>query len=236
VTVSLTAAAVEAGQAGVLRDVAAAIGEHALAVFPFHEGERGRFPEHFLWVVALDPFAAQRRQDLVGIGRKLVDYCVARARRRNECLLRIECKPHSSTGFWEKMGFRLIDPNAERRLAYRIIEKRHRLPKDPKQVQVHIAFYRQHDPKVQTMEPLQAFEPKAVQTTDGMVHLDRQVQFYPRVLFEEGDPIVRIEVNGRPLCFEKAKYKLAMRLGVGRCTNGFYVDRINLNAALPSQR
>jgi hypothetical protein len=50
------------------------------------------------------------------------------------------------------------------------------------------------------------------------------------------DPVVRIEVAGRPLCFEKAKYKLAMGLGVGRSTNGFYVDRINLNAALPSQR
>ena len=165
-----------------------------------------------------------------GIGRKLVEHCVERARASNECILKIQCKPETSIPFWKKMGFKLLDPKAERRLAYRIVEKRHELPTGGVPADVVIRFFQQGQMNQKGARPCKLSRPVAVRTDDGLVHLDHQVQFctelYPNIV----DAVVRIDVDGETLCFEKAKYPLAKRLGVQRCPHGFFIDRIDTSA------
>ena len=43
---------------------------------------------------------------------------------------------------------------------------------------------------------------------------------------ERGDIVVEITVGGSRRYLDKAKYPEAKRLGLQRCTNGFYIDRI----------
>jgi GNAT superfamily N-acetyltransferase len=165
-----------------------------------------------------------------GIGRKLVEHCIEKARARNECILKIECTPPTSIPFWNKMGFKLFDPKAQRRLAYRIVEKRHQLPAGGVPADVVIRFFQLGQRHQKGARPCKLSRPAAVRTGDGLVHLDHQVQFctelYPNIV----DAVVRIDVDGETLCFEKAKYDLAKRLGVQRCPHGFFIDHIDPSA------
>lgn len=165
-----------------------------------------------------------------GIGRKLVEHCIQRARERNECILNIECTPSTSVPFWKKMGFRLLDPKAARPLAYRIVDKRHQLPVNGVPAKVTIRFFRLEQMHTKGAKPCKLSRPGAVRTPDGMIHLDQQVLFYPALYPNIIDAVVRIEVDGNTLCFEKAKYPLARRLGVQQCAHGFFIDRIDPSA------
>lgn len=165
-----------------------------------------------------------------GIGTKLVEYCIERARARNECILKIECTPSTSIPFWNKMGFKLLDPKSDRDLAYRIVEKRHELPTGGVPANVVIRFFQLAQLNQKGARPCKLSRPAAIRTPDGMVHFDHQVQFctelYPSIV----DAVVRIDVDRETLYFEKAKYPLARRLGVQRCENGFFIDRIDASA------
>jgi hypothetical protein len=58
------------------------------------------------------------------------------------------------------------------------------------------------------------------------------IHFGQRVLFhEEEHPgarevVVEVELNGRRAYLDKAKYESSTQLGVERCRNGYYIDRI----------
>jgi len=166
-----------------------------------------------------------------GIGRKLVEHCVERARARNECILKIECTPPTSIPFWKKMGFKLLDPKSDRNLAYRIVEKRHELPTGGIPANVVIRFFQLAQLNQKGARPCKLSRPAAIRTPDGMVHLDHQVQFCTELHPNIVDAVVRIDVDGQTLCFEKAKYPLAKCLGVQRCPHGFFIDHIDTSAA-----
>lgn len=165
-----------------------------------------------------------------GIGTKMVEYCIERARARNECILMIECTPPTSIPFWKKMGFKLLDPKSDRNLAYRIVEKRHELPTGGVPANVVIRFFQLEQLNKKGARPCKLSRPAAVRTDDGIVHLDHQVQFCPELYPNIVDAVVRIDVDGQTLCFEKAKCPLARRLGVQRCENGFFIDPIDTSA------
>ena len=78
------------------------------------DGKTGS-PVAFQMGCLLHPGILEVKHDMRGrgIGRKLVEYCIERARERNECILKIQCKPPTSIPFWKKMGFRLLDPKAD---------------------------------------------------------------------------------------------------------------------------
>ena len=62
---------------------------------------------------------------------------------------------------------------------------------------------------------------------DGMVRLAERVYFFRELYRNEGDVVVDGEI-----CYcDKAKYPRGERLGIRRCVNGFYLDRICLKVA-----
>lgn len=164
-----------------------------------------------------------------GIGRMMVEHCIALASEQNECLLYIE-SVFQSTSFWQKMGFTVIEnPNGDV-YAYRTIDKRLRLPKNGSPVAVVIRFFHEKRKYGPGPEPYTAYSPKAKLAPDGIVYLSQRVQFHEKEFPDARDVVIEIVVDGKCRYCDKAKY--ADQIGVQRCTYGFYIDRVNLASPL----
>jgi len=171
----------------------------------------------------VQPSFLQVRQDMrgKGIGRKLVEHCVAEANKHGEYLLLIKCNPSASIPFWQAMGFTLFE---EMNYAYRVLEKKHDLPVDGRTVHTVIRFYPAWRKWDEPAPPYTTTKPTAARASDGVVHLGERVFFVEELYFEAGDSIVEIEIDGQVRYFDYAKNEEAQRIGVRRCTNGFYID------------
>ena len=159
-----------------------------------------------------------------GIGRKMVERCIALAAKRDQCLLYIECKPSTSIPFWRHMGFTLIENASGKNYAYQVIEKSLQLPEQGSAAAVVIRFFPEERKWEPDTKPYIVYSPQAVLAPDGAVYLARRVQFHEEAFPNVKDVVIEIEVNGSRRFCDKAKYDEARRVGVMRCTNGPYID------------
>lgn len=160
----------------------------------------------------------------MGIGRKMVERCITLANKRNQCLLFIECNPSTSIPFWVKMGFTLLENGSGKHFAYRVIDKTLVLPAQGVTTKVVIRFFpeeRKWEPKT---KPYAVCSPRAMLAPDGTIYLAQRVQFHEEAFPNVRDVVIEIEVNGSCRFRDKAKYDEARKIGVTRCTNGYYVD------------
>src|SRR5882724_10133776 len=106
------------------------------------DGASGQ-PVAYQWGSLIHPGILEVRHDMhgKGIGSKLVRHCMAQARKSDQCILVIQCKPSSSIPFWQKMGFTMFDSQRGENYAYQILEKRHQLPRDGLPVKVAVRFF-----------------------------------------------------------------------------------------------
>jgi GNAT superfamily N-acetyltransferase len=161
-----------------------------------------------------------------GIGRKLVEYRIAEAYANDECFLHIQCTPATSIPFWQRMGFSLMEPGNRNQFAYRILEKKHTVPANAETVEVAIRFFPEDRKRDKKIPAYSISTPHAVQTSDGVVHLNERVSFFNLLLPDSRDPVVEIEVAGQLRYLDKAKYPEARQIGVKRCHNGFFIDQL----------
>jgi len=165
------------------------------------------------------------------IGRKLVERCFYLARKSDECLLYIQCKPSSSIPFWRKMGFTLLESTDGKNYAYQVLDKLLPLPEHGSDIEVTITFFPESR-KWQSSTPSYAINsPQARITADGIVHLRQRVLFHECAYRESHDVVIGIQVAEKLFYRDKAKYPEAERIGVTRCKNGFYIDRIHTTKA-----
>lgn len=124
------------------------------------------------------------------------------------------------------MGFIPLTNHDDKIHAYRVLSRRHRLPEEAKPVAVEISirFERLAPPII----PYSHVRPNAVETKDALVCLAERIFCFTRLYSDVGDPFFKIVVNGEVRFHDKAKRSQAEALGVRRCSNGFYVDRIHL--------
>ena len=168
-----------------------------------------------------------------GIGRRMVQRCIALATKRDERLLYIECKPSTSIPFWKRMGFTLIESTGEKNCsypitcAYQIINKLLPLPEQGVSVAVVIRFFPQSRKWEPDEKPCVVFSPQAKLTPDGTVYLAQRIQFHEKAFPNVREVVVEIGVNGICRFFDKAKYDEARQIGVTRCTNGYYIDMLH---------
>lgn len=162
----------------------------------------------------------------IGIGRKMVGRCIALAKKRDQCLLFIKCKPSTSIPFWEQMGFTLVENASGENCAYQVIEKSLQLPPQGVVAAVVISFFPEERKWELTTKPYSVCSPQAMLAADGGVYLAQRVQFHEEAFPNVRDVVVEIEVNGTCRFRDKAKYEEARRMGVTRCTNGYYIDVI----------
>jgi len=189
-------------------------------------------PVAYQWGGLIRPGILQVRHDMrgKGIGRKLVQRCVANAYKKDQCLLFIECKPSTSIPFWQSMGFTLLDGSSPNTNAYRVLEKRNPLPGDGKLAEVTIRFFPEERKWDTSARPYCTERPLAVIAADGCAHLDQRVFFFEQRYEDVHDPVVEIIVNSKCHYFDKAKYDQARNLGLRRCTNGYFIDTIRTSA------
>ena len=192
----------------------------------FVDGESG-IAVAYQWGGLLSSGILEVRHDMRGrgIGKKLVERRIAEAYKREECFLHIQCKPSTSISFWVHMGFKMLE-SARGNYAYRILEKRHALPVDGIPVSVSIRFFPEERNWNEDAVPLCIATPKAVRTSDGNILLAERVSCFEPLYPMARDPVVEVKVDGLLIYCEKAKYENAQRLGVLRCRNGFFIDRL----------
>lgn len=168
----------------------------------------------------------------MGFGRRLVEYCIARAREEDECVLHIECNPASSVPFWKRMGFCLFSdafgercPSDARNHAFRILNKGHgNVPAESVEVPVQIRF-RAECGVTLTQSQLSGYRLNHRQ----LVLQHRVVAYCPSRAFALGDAFVDVHINGRSLYSGKAKYEEAKAIGVqNRNGEVYFIDEVVL--------
>lgn len=193
------------------------------------DGSSGK-PVAYQWGALLSSGILEVRDDMrgKGIGKKMVERRIADAYKKDECLLHIQCKPSTSIAFWQKMGFTLLPSAGWNTYAYRILEKKHELPADSKPVSVDIHFYPSNRMWGQNVAPLFSITPLAIKTSDNVVHLAERVFYFEPFHPDERNPVVEIVVDGNLHLNESAANSNAHRIGITRCRNGFFIDKILL--------
>lgn len=161
-----------------------------------------------------------------GIGRKLVERCITLANKNNEPCLYIQCKPSSSIPFWQNMGFTIIECNNFNGYAYRVIEKDLEIPIEGTDVGVSIAFYPESKKWTPQEKPYLNLTPAARIGPNGMIYLAHRIIFHERAFPKSNDAVVEVEICGSTFYLDKARYQEAQDLGVIRCQNGYYIDRL----------
>jgi GNAT superfamily N-acetyltransferase len=168
-----------------------------------------------------------------GYGRKLVEYCVSKARSNDTCVLHITCKAMSSIPFWEKMGFTLL-PNSND--AYRVLDKAFCLPNGLAETKVTIEVYPECCMWEKNVAPSTVYTPHAVLSSDNSEALlaERIIFFHSNSKLDRKS-VVLIKVDNKILHFARIDFPGAEELGVCRDSGGvFYVDRIATSISNPN--
>ena len=93
-------------------------------------------------------------------------------------------------------------------------------------MEVTVRFFPEARKWDESTEPKLEISPIASRFPARVVHLAERVLFHSRAQQVDGDPVVEVVIEGETVFLDKAKYDAARELGIQRCTNGFYLDRV----------
>jgi hypothetical protein len=165
---------------------------------------------------------ADRRGE--GHGAVLAKFMIDLWRRKEDaCVIEIECAPWTSATFWQRMGFTLYREHR----AYMLLPTQFDVPAGAPEVPVRITFFPEQVKYGTDIAPLMVATPRAIRMADGMIRLAERVflfeDLYPG---DHRDIVVAIDVDGREVYRDKAKYPEASDIGVQRHDHGWVVDEI----------
>lgn len=160
-----------------------------------------------------------------GIGRQLVEYCASEAMKLEEPILRIQCHPATSLPFWNKMGFTVLSDN-DRTYAFRVIETKHRLPSTGRPIDVSLQLYVESKDLEPITTPYSSQPLSAVITRAGIIHLEKRAVLFDPEAHRRGPHIVEIKMGKDRGFIGNPNNRKAYQLGVRRCANGYFVDRL----------
>lgn len=160
-----------------------------------------------------------RRRD--GIGRAFVEYLLEQSRADGELLLEIEAAPPSSEPFWRTMGFEFPRDEWEPRIGRRMLSHEQPIP-EGQLVQVKVSFFHESVKYAATpQQPLAEYGLTGAYDVDGVLVLNEKVAYWSPA--DGRDLVVRVDVEGNTVYFDKAKYAAGGALGITRCKNGFAI-------------
>lgn len=167
------------------------------------------------------------RQKSKGIGRAFVEHLLELSRSNGEPLLEIEAAPPSSETFWVKMGFEFPGDKRAQRIGRRMLNLPQPLPDGPR-LEVRVSFF--HETALYAVEQrhpaLAEYVLFGAHDVNGAIVLSEKVACFS---LEGGrDLAVRVEVEGRTVYFDKAKYPEGKALGVTRCENGYAISAVTV--------
>jgi GNAT superfamily N-acetyltransferase len=163
-----------------------------------------------------------------GIGRALVEHLVARHLEADETLLRVMCAPHSSIGFWRRMGFEVDLESRPCPIGLRSLPVALRLPDRGTDVAVTIRFFAE-DPRGSTLQaPLATYRPAARRDRRGRIHLGERVQVHDRIHLGIFDIYVEVLVDGRRVYLDQVSYAKEDGLGFQSSFHGWQMEVMHL--------
>jgi hypothetical protein len=189
-------------------------------------------PVAYQWGGLLSPGILEVRNDWrgrgigIGIGKSMVEHCLAVAAQAGDDLLWIQCTPSSSIPFWQHMGFTILRGHVsheQENHAYRVLSRVHGPQEGDATAQVSIEWFPECRKWDKATAPAVAQVLKGV-WLDNELALAQRASFFRRLV--DGDVVVRVVVDGQEWYFDKAKYESALALGVEDCRNGFRVDTL----------
>jgi GNAT superfamily N-acetyltransferase len=169
-----------------------------------------------------------------GYGRILAEHMIASRFNEGSSVIEIGIAPLTAVPFWESMGFTRVpgkDHFGSGAYAYLVLPRTFELG-DGESVPYRISFFSTGERYSDCPKACAVFEGSAERLSHGGLQLpERAICFDPE---EKGlsDPFVRIEMDGKELHFDKAKYDSSKALGVKRDQDGrYFLDRIELAAS-----
>jgi GNAT superfamily N-acetyltransferase len=164
-----------------------------------------------------------------GYGRILAKHMIASKFEDGSSIIEIGIAPRTAEPFWESMGFTRIPGKSHYgsgAYAYMVLPRTFELGAGER-APYRISFFSTEERYRDPPRAYAIFEGSAERLSDGSLQLpERAICFDPEEK-RPSDPFVRIEIDGKELHFDKAKYDSSEVLGVKRDRDGrYYLDRI----------
>tara|TARA_R110002111_G_scaffold248775_3_gene312597 strand:+ start:4761 stop:5561 length:801 start_codon:yes stop_codon:yes gene_type:complete len=161
-----------------------------------------------------------------GIGTRLFECCLERAKRDGKAGLSIQCSSEGVAEFWSKCGFQITeqDSNGTIRAVYPI-PRQFELPENLKSVKVTFELNHEWDEKWQAPMP---FTTDAAMIKEGTYQLqNRFVEYIPY-----SDIPIRIQIDGQEINNKKVKYstEFGVRYNLQKHGPFVVVDQISWKA------
>ena len=125
------------------------------------------------------------------------------------------------------MGFELIDGSEN--YAYQILKYELLIPDGGQVVEINIGLYPKSRQWDDTTQPAKRIKQNGTMLDDKVVHLSKRICIPNIQGMWDGDVVVEIEIDGKLIYRDKARYKNAQKLGVKNIINGYSIDRIYLS-------
>jgi GNAT superfamily N-acetyltransferase len=171
-----------------------------------------------------------------GYGRLLAEYMVERARSEGRSVVHITVAPSSAEPFWRRMGFTLVENRntyGNGTFAYKVLPKTFELG-DGARVDYAISFFTQKDRYSENPKPFARFAGAGERLSDGRIQLPERAFCFNPVDDQHVDYFVKIELEGRVVHFDKAKYESSKAFGCFLDPGyDYFVDRIDPNNLVP---
>lgn len=186
-------------------------------------------PVAFLANGRYEPYILSVKTDRRGEqhGYALALFMIDLWRATDACVIQFECAPETSIPFWQHMGFRMYRPDR----AYMLLPKAHELSPEGARADVKITFYPEQVKYGEDVAPFMTATPHAVRTGIGTISLaERVFVFEDLYRHDHKDIVVAIEVDGREIYRDKAKYQEAKSVGIRRDGHGWFIDEVRVTA------
>ena len=165
-----------------------------------------------------------------GYGKLLADHMVQAARDEGRSVVEITVAPSTAEPFWWRMGFTLVeehDTHGNGTFAYKALPKTFELGDGPRVAYV-ISFFTQKERYSEDPKPFSRFTGLGEHRSDGRIQLPELAFCFNPVDDQHVDYFVKIELEGRVVHFDKAKYASSTGFGVERDAGyKYFIDRIN---------
>lgn len=108
-----------------------------------------------------------------------------------------------------------------------VFKRTYDLPTVGTYIDVEVSFFPKKVQWVPETLPLKTFKPKAILDEAGTIHLQHRVAVYTDTEEFSGSAVVKVCTGGKVVCFDKARYAEAEKVGVIYNSGVFYLDQIH---------
>lgn len=165
-----------------------------------------------------------------GYGRVLAEFMMQLASDAGRSVVEIEVAPSSAEPFWRRMGFILLDEhrsNGGGTYAFKILPRIFALG-DGERIGYAVSYFTQKERFKEEPKPFARYAGLGERLSDGSIQLPERAFCFNPEDDQHVDYFVKIELNGRVIHFDKAKYEESSLFGVEHDPgHRYFVERIS---------